>query len=202
MRFLAPFTVFIIIVSVLTSLYSKLGVALDNIQLLFITTFSITPAGIAYQTGLPEISNGEIWRLVTPAFIHFGILHLVFNSLWLWDLGRAIEFREGSKRLILMVLVLSILSNLGQYYVSGPSFGGMSGVVYGLLGYLWIRGKYDPFYGLTLRKEIIWMMLIWFVICLLGLVGNIGNTAHGVGLAVGMLLGFIAARRSLASSKR
>ena len=43
-----------------------------------------------------------------------------------------------------LVLVIAALSNLGQYFVSGPNFCGISGVVYGLFGYIWMKGRFDP----------------------------------------------------------
>src|SRR5690606_16541906 len=76
----------------------------------------------------PEIASGQLWRLVTPIFLHGGILHLVFNMLWLYQLGSAIEHYEGSRLLLLMVMILGALCNTAQYLVSGPAFVGMSGV--------------------------------------------------------------------------
>lgn len=138
---------------------------------------------------LPEVRHGEVWRLFTPAIIHLGFLHIIFNMLWLRDLGSMIEDRQGSLTLALLVLVLAALSNFAQYYVSGPRFGGMSGVVYGLLGYIWIRGKMDPGSGLFLHPSTVNMMLIWLVICYTGLLGPVANTAHVAGLAVGSAWG-------------
>jgi len=113
--------------------------------------------------------------------------------LWLRDLGSMIEARQGTLQLAMLVLVLAAASNFGQYYVSGPIFGGISGVVYGLLGYIWIRGRFDPGSGLFLHPTTVNMMLIWFVLCytnLLGLVA-VANTAHAVGLVGGMLWGYL-----------
>jgi len=143
---------------------------------------------------LPEVRRGQIWRLVTPIFIHFGIMHILFNMLWLRDLGSMIEGRRGSGLFVALVLVLAVTSNVGQYLVSGPTFGGMSGVVYGLLGYAWMQGKFNPRSQLALHPQTVTMMLIWFVLCLSGAIGHIANTAHAVGLGVGVAWGYLAAQ--------
>jgi GlpG protein len=155
------------------------------------------------QNGLGAVTSGQVWRLLTPMFIHFGPLHILFNMLWLQQLGMAIESRRGSWRFLLMVLAISALSNLGQYFWSsllfalagyggGPSpiFGGMSGVVFGLFGYIWIKSRYEPGAGLYMPSRTAFWLMAWFVICFTGAVGPIANTAHGVGLMTGMAVGY------------
>jgi len=173
-------TATLITLSIIVALFSKLGRDFQFLHFLFISE---------YRQGLPEIFSGQIWRLFTPIIIHFGILHLAFNLLWLYQLGSAIEQRQNTRRMINLVIIISILSNLAQFYWQGPIFGGMSGVVYGLLGYVWAQGKYNPRSGLGLDKNTTIMMLVWFVVCWLGLVGNIANMAHTIGLVCGVVLG-------------
>src|SRR5947209_20418782 len=112
------------------------------------------------RRGLEEVARGEVWRLVTPIFIHLGPLHLFFNMLWLLDLGSMIEVRQGTWRFALLILGTAIISNLAQLYLVGPDFGGMSGVVYGLLGYAWMKGKFDPSAGIFVHPQTVTMMLI------------------------------------------
>lgn len=140
---------------------------------------------------LPEVRRGEVWRLLTPIFIHMDLLHLVFNMIWLKDLGSMIESRKGTLTLLLMVVVIGVGSNLAQDWVSGAAFGGMSGVVYGLFGYIWMRGKFDPASGLHLHPTNVIIMVGWFFLCLFQLpfMPRIANTVHGVGLAMGMIWG-------------
>jgi GlpG protein len=71
----------------------------------------------------------------------------------------------------------------------------MSGVVYGLLGYVWIRGKFDPASGLYLHPYNVIMMLVWFFACLLHLIPNIANTTHAVGLGIGIAWGYLSSLR-------
>ena len=175
-------TAVLMTLSIVIALISNFGNDYSIIHILFISE---------YRQGLEEISNGELWRLFTPALIHFGIMHIAFNMLWLYQLGSAIEQRQSIKRMATLVIIISVLSNLAQFLWSGPMFGGMSGVVYGLLAYLWVQGKYNPRAGLGLEQNIAVMMLIWFVVCWMGLVGNIANMAHTIGLVCGALLGLI-----------
>jgi GlpG protein len=138
---------------------------------------------------LLEVRHGEVWRLITPIFIHMNLLHLLFNMLCLKDFGSMIEARQGSVKLLIMVALLGVASNLGQTWVSGPQFGGFSGVLYGLFGFIWMRGQLDPASGLHLNRSSIVAMVVWFFLCLFGVIGNIANTAHGVGLLMGMAWG-------------
>ncbi len=142
-------------------------------------------------SGLAEIHDGQLWRLITPAFVHLSLMHIVFNMLWLWDLGGKIEQGLGRIMLLIFFLVTASMSNLAQFTVSGPLFGGMSGVVYGLLGFVWMHSRYNPFFFYYLHRPVVWMMLIWYVVCFTGLVGNIANTAHTTGLVIGIVWGYV-----------
>jgi len=187
-----PLTFAMIAVSVVVFFLSSFGHNNDAIRGLFITDFS---TGL-WDTTLPEIRHGQIWRLITPIFIHFGPLHIIFNMLWLRDLGSMIEGRQSSLHLLLLTIVIAICSNLGQVYIGhSPDFGGMSGVVYGLLGYVWMRGKFDPASGLYLHPYNVIMMLVWFFACLLNIIPHVANTAHAVGLGIGIAWGYLSSLR-------
>jgi GlpG protein len=179
--------------------YAEFGPGADFEDALHITEYSVEGHYLRWKAGLPEVRAGQLWRLVTPALLHGGIVHLFFNMLWLLDLGSMIEGRRGTGRLALLFVVIAAGSNLAQYLASGPNFRGLSGVVYGLLGYVWMKGKFDPGADLALHPQTVTMMLIWFFVCLTGWVGPIANTAHAAGLGMGVAWGFLAslgARRS------
>ena len=178
-----PLTLVLIIISVIVAIASSFG---ENIEMLY--PFFISKY---LEAGLPEIMEGEVWRLITPIFIHFGPIHIIFNALWMYNLGSVIEPLQGSPRLGLLVGVMGILSNLGQFLWDGPGFGGLSGVVYGLLAYIWVQGKLNPRFGLILHPQIVYMMMIWFFLCWSGVIGDIANMAHTIGLLTGLLLGWI-----------
>jgi GlpG protein len=79
--------------------------------------------------------------------------------------------------------------------IGGPFFGGMSGVVYGLVGYVWMKGKYDPAAGLFLHPWTVIMVILWFFVCLTGYVGTIANAAHAAGLVLGVAWGYLSSSR-------
>src|SRR5690606_25800074 len=124
------------------------------------------------------------WRLLTPAFLHFGFFHLLFNSLWMWDLGRRLELGLGWKHYLLFVLCSAVTANLTQYMWGGSAlFGGMSGVVYALVGFIWLRQRFDASPVFAVPKSIIAFMLVWLVLCMTGVVdyfiaGSVANAAH------------------------
>ncbi|MFN3158253.1 MAG: rhomboid family intramembrane serine protease [Rubinisphaera brasiliensis] len=183
-----PITLLLIIASVVTTL--TMGME-DNQFGGIIGDFSITEFRqvdldrIGYMPGLPEIKQGQVWRLVTPIFLHFGVLHILFNSIMLYQFGFILESILKSWRFLLLVLAIAIPSNLAQYYWGGPSFGGMSGVVFGLFGFMWIKGVYEPESGLQLRRDFVYFMIGFMVLCYTGIFGGIANAAHTVGLLAG-----------------
>lgn len=140
------------------------------------------------------ICDGQVWRLVTPVFLHFNPMHLIFNLLWIFDLGRGIEARIGTLRFLALVLVLAVASNAAQFYMGGAAFGGLSGVVYGLAAYLWVRGRYDRHYEGLISGMTAVFLLIWLAMGLFGMVGAVANTAHFSGLLVGACAGWLVTR--------
>jgi GlpG protein len=198
-----PVTITLVAISLIVALASGFGKEGSPIlQYLHISSYRIED-GMVVWPYLKEIRSGEVWRLVTPIFIHIGPLHLIFNMLMLLSLGGQVEARRGSIRLLLLVLVLAVASNLAEYYLGRsvfengrlilkgwPLFGGMSGVLYGLFGYMWMKGRFEPRSGLQLSKETVVVMLVWFFLCLVGIIPNVANAAHAGGLLLGLLLGY------------
>ena len=179
----------LIALCVVVALLSKLGYDTE-----FIRKLVLADPERADGTFLPEVRAGEYWRLLTPIFIHFGPMHLVFNMMWLFQLGCMIEARRGVSTLAALVIVTGTLPMVAQYLVSGPGFvGGMSGAVYGLAGFVWLRGKKDPASGVGLDAQSWIIMMIWLVLCMTGAMGRIANTAHLAGLLIGLVWGWVSA---------
>ena len=173
--------------------------------LAFIEPFTFIKIDLgSYQNGYVSFNslettmqNNEWWRLITPMFIHFSLTHLVFNCLWIYVLGSKIEQIDGHITFINLVIFSSIISNLAQHFFGESAlFGGLSGVIYGLLGYCMIieidtkQERYD------LPPALYLFMLIWLILGFLGILnlfgfGNVANYAHLGGLISGIIFAMI-----------
>ncbi|NAW57642.1 MULTISPECIES: rhomboid family intramembrane serine protease GlpG [unclassified Vibrio] len=137
----------------------------------------------------------QLWRWITHAVLHFSALHIIFNLLWWWQFGGDIEQRLGSARLLKVFLVSAALSGAGQFWVEGANFGGLSGVVYALAGYIWVLSERAPAAGLQMPRPLIGFLLVWLVLGFVQPFMAIANTAHLVGLLSGIGLGLMDAGR-------
>lgn len=137
----------------------------------------------------------ELWRWFTHALLHFSILHITFNLMWWWYLGGAVEKRLGSGKLFVILLISALLSGWMQSKYSGVMFGGLSGAVYALMGYAWLRGERDPQSGIYLERGLMAFAVVWLVVGYMGWFGlSIANAAHVTGLLVGLAMAFVDTR--------
>ena len=150
-----------------------------------------------------KIREGQLWRLFTPCLLHGGFLHILFNMAWAWLLLRQVEDRLPKWKILVLIILIGIIANVAQYLVSGPFFLGFSGVVCGLIGFIWVRQKVAPWEGYPLHKSTIIFILIFvgamFALEIVSLVtaaitakeisANIANTAHIIGGISGALFG-------------
>ena len=149
-----------------------------------------------------QIRQGQIWRLFTPILLHNDLLHIAFNMLWLWALGRPIEARIGALRTLCLIIIAAFATNTLQYLMSGPFFLGFSGVIAAMAGFIWMREKIAPWEGYPVTKGT-FLFLAVFILAILGLqvvsfiievstnrqfAPQIANTAHIAGAIVGILL--------------
>ncbi len=147
--------------------------------------------------GMAQVRSGQVWRLVTPIFLHGDPFHLFFNMYWLYLLGVQVEARRGAQKLGGIVIGVAVFSNLLQFYMGdrNPFFLGMSGVVYGLLGYIFVKIRFEPNSGFMLSQS---TFVFLVAVMVLGFVGvfkmmgiNVANWAHAGGLIAGMAISYV-----------
>ncbi|MCE9545649.1 MAG: rhomboid family intramembrane serine protease [Planctomycetia bacterium] len=185
-----PLTWVLIVAAVGLSFVTDFGKSPWADQWLYMAQIRRTEEGFSYYPKLRDVREGEIWRLITPIFLHGSIAHLIGNMLWTFQAGAMIESRRGTLRLLGLVLATAIVPNLAQYFWSGPYFLGMSGVGFGMFGYIWMKSLFDPLSGIYCPRQLVVLFFIWMALCFSGLLGPIANTAHVVGLLMGMAIGY------------
>jgi len=133
----------------------------------------------------------EPWRLFTSCLLHGGWIHLLFNVIWIFRLGAILEPVLGLVPTIGVYLLLGMTSSGAQWALSGGGVG-LSGIVYGIFGILWVLDRYHPNFRGVVSQETTVLFVVWFFLCIVATeIGamNIANTAHGVGGVVGVLIG-------------
>ncbi|MCW8193332.1 rhomboid family intramembrane serine protease [Proteobacteria bacterium 005FR1] len=181
----------------LLSLLGYLVVITDN-QLMIGHWFTIVDISQYRFADLNDLDLTEFWRLWTPMFLHFDLIHIAFNALFVWVFGARMERVMGSGHFLLFVAATGLIANLGQLgWESNPRFGGMSGVNYGFIGYIWLRQLLAPHPMLAFPKGLIPLMLLMLILGTFGffnffMEGRVANAAHITGLLVGMTWGLVA----------
>lgn len=172
------------------------------------------------EVRLASLRRGEFWRSITPIFIHHSVMHLLFNMIMLFQLGRMIEFRYRPIYYLVLIVTSAAISNIIQcavplswdgvppYLTPFPDLmlltgmGGFSGVVYALFGLVWVKSVIDPKSGFAMPQSTVAIMLIWLVFCMLPGPNNnsltehlfgfrVANWAHAIGLLVGIVAAFL-----------
>ncbi|EQC01429.1 rhomboid family intramembrane serine protease GlpG [Photorhabdus temperata] len=131
----------------------------------------------------------ELWRWVTHGLLHFSLLHIIFNLMWWWYLGGQTEKRLGTGKLFVITIVSAVFSGWGQSLFSGSHFGGLSGVVYALISYVWLTGERAPERGIGVPRGLMAFSILWLIIGYFDTFGlAIANAAHFSGLIIGLLM--------------
>jgi len=152
-----------------------------------------------------KIREGELWRVITPCFLHSDIFHLLFNMIWLIVLGKQIEQRMKPLRYVLFILITGIVTNTAQYLMTGSDFLGISGVLCAMLSFIWVRQRKAAWEGYRMDRSTFAMMgafivmmfaiqVFYFFMEVQGLSTDfmrIANTAHLSGIAIGYIIGKI-----------
>jgi membrane associated rhomboid family serine protease len=135
------------------------------------------------------IRRGETWRLITSIFPHVDILHLAFNIYWFWVFGTLIEQVYGHLRTAALIILLAFGSASFEFAFALGGVG-LSGVVYGFFGLLWVLSKRDDRFRDAVDERTVQLFVLWFFFCIVTTVLHIfsvGNIAHGAGAVLGAL---------------
>lgn len=189
----------LILIAIAISILSNFGSVVAIIEPLTFTKISISNQGLISFISAQQtfFSENEWWRLITPMFLHFSFAHLAFNCLWIYVLGEKIERVDGKFIFLLLIIFSGIFSNLLQYtWTSSSLFGGLSGVIYGMLGYCLImemESNYDR-YGLP--PGLYLFMVVWLILGFVGILdlfgfGSVANFAHLGGMLSGLMFAMI-----------
>ena len=138
----------------------------------------------------PAVANGDVWRIITSGFMHYGALHLLFNMYALYIIGQMLEPAIGRLRFGLIYAVALICGSVGALIVSPHALtAGASGAVFGIMGaaILVMRNRgIDPMQsGLA-----VWLglnLLITFTVSNISIGGHIGGLIGG-GIAAWILV--------------
>lgn len=138
--------------------------------------------------------KGEYWRLLTAMFLHGGVVHLVFNLIALWQLGRLYEMLFGTKRFVLVYFVTGIIASIASLLHMHPysSSVGASGAVFGILGALIFSIRRSPrFRHERWARGVVQQLVFWIVVnIVIGFtIPQIDMAAHIGGLIAGLVLG-------------
>ncbi|AGH82287.1 membrane serine peptidase [Psychromonas sp. CNPT3] len=171
--------------------HSVLGLCVFVFILMNIGFSESTFRALAFFVNQP-FDLSQSWRFISPAFLHFSLLHIVFNLLWWWQLAGVIEKQQGSARLLILFVFSAIASNLAQYFLVSPYFGGLSGVVYTLVGYCWLSGRLDKSSLVNLPQSYFLFLLFWLALGFVDILPvNVANYAHLVGLLAGLIMAIL-----------
>jgi len=205
-RKVPPLTLTLAILCVLVSLLSNFGRPGETNQVgrsIMGQLGFISQADYSASNGDPAVNlkKGQIWRTITPIFLHLNPLHLVFNMFGMIVFGRIAERWLGTPRYALLILAAAVLSNLLQglspeWMRGNPAFGGISGVVYCLFGYIWTRSSLNPSLGVMIPFPVVILLIAPIIIGFSGIAANwhMADLAHLGGLAVGVVAAFIQER--------
>lgn len=134
-------------------------------------------------------ADGAWWQILTSGFLHIGPVHLAFNMIALWVIGRDLEQVLGSLRFLTVYLVSLLGGSLAVLLLEDPvsRTAGASGAVFGLMGGLAVvlmKLRLSPRPALTI---ILLNVVISFVIPNISILGHLGGLAFGAAVTAAML---------------
>ncbi len=196
-----PITICIIGLTLLIAIVTSLGTDLSVYSVLLYPLVDTS----SLLASLGELKSVlALTKTVTPIFLHFGELHLVFNMLWMWYFGKQLEQILPAWLFLSSIILISFTSNTVQYLVSGyNNFGGMSGVIYGLVGFSWVFSKFQIKENMVITNNLFIFFIVSLVLMEVFASSWIATAAHVGGLVSGLIIGtlYIFSNRFLSESK-
>lgn len=174
----------------LTKIWQANGPLTKLITLLCIGIYFLSVMGYfeAIYTSLSfNTQIDQFYRIFTPAIMHLSAVHLAFNMSWWWYLGGKVENHFSLSLLLMITLITGVASNIAQALLVDNQFAGLSGVNYGLAGFVWLFGKLSKDNNVNLPNNIFGFLMIWMVLGFADILPiNMANWAHLFGLLTGL----------------
>ena len=186
-----------------TGLVNKIVIGLCTLVFLITAqgeSFAGRPPFFFFSSTTQMTDLTQVWRWMAPAFVHFGWIHFLFNMSAWWIFGTIVERMHSSARLLWLLVLCGITANAAQFFWSGFNFGGLSGVVYGVVAYLWFYGRFHPESGIRLPTGLYVFMIITLALGFTNLF-PFANQAHLAGFVMGCVLGVWFAVRDKAQER-
>jgi len=159
-----------------------------------LTFFMISTQGLESLSAwfMPEALDDwfaltSIWRLWTPMFIHYTVLHWATNVYLWWSFASKLE-AQSRIELLSVTLFTAAGGNFCQWWMQGPNFGGLSGVAYGLMAYLWLMNRYGARESYRIDNILASLMLCLIPLSFVELELQLASYAHLGGLAFGAFM--------------
>jgi rhomboid protease GluP len=133
------------------------------------------------MTGGLAWARGDYWTLLSAIYLHGSLLHIIFNFMWIRDLGPAVESIYGPARAFLLFTIAGAGGFLASNLISGAPTVGASGAIFGLLAALIVNGRRT---GRSLLNN---QLITWAVVLFASgfLFPGVNNIAHAGGFAAG-----------------
>jgi rhomboid protease GluP len=153
-----------------------------------------SPSGLALNalgmTGAFAWSQGRWWTLLTAIYLHGSLLHIVFNVLWIRQLGPAVEELYGTARLVVIFTVSGVAGFIVSNALGVPFTVGASGSIFGMLGAMVAFGRKrgGTFGSLVLRQYGQWALILFAMGFFMA---GVNNWAHAGGFVGGLASGFV-----------
>jgi len=130
---------------------------------------------------------GEWWRLITPAFLHIGLTHMLFNGIIVYFLGIQLEKIIGHFRFLLLYLLSGLLGNAASFALNTSISAGASTAVFGMFASTLVLARLYPYHSGIQRLSRDYLVLI-VINVVLGLFStSIDNAGHFGGMLGGYL---------------